>query len=103
MLAIDTPLRAPAALDQPGHPGRGSAAPLVRLLATVALASAAAGALATLTLERLAAAMQPPLLAPAPAHATAAPVPVPSQGGLPAVHDVLRDRAEPPGEPPPAS
>lgn len=77
-------------------------APLVRLLAAVALASAAAGGAATFAFERLIGAMEPPRPAPA-AQAAATPLtPEQASPGLPAVHDVLRDRAEPPIEPPPA-
>ena len=101
MSALTTTPQAPAALNMPVRPAHASAAPLVRLLATVALASAAAGGVVALALERLVATTPPPLLAPA---AAAAPLmPVQTVPGLPAVHDVLLDRAEPPIEPPPAS
>jgi hypothetical protein len=102
MPTLTTTPQFPAASNMPVRPiATTGAAPLVRLLATVALASAAAGGAAALALERLVATTRPPLLAPA---AAAAPLlPVQTLPNLPAVHDVLRDRAEPPIEPPPAS
>jgi hypothetical protein len=102
MSTLDTTLQAPAGRGRPARPSANlSAAPLARLLCAVALASAAAGGVATLALARALGAMEP-LRPPAAAEATPLPAanPLPS---LPAVHDVLRDRAEPPVEPPPAS
>lgn len=100
MSALDTVLHAPTVPAAVGASIR-SAGPAMRLLAAVALASAVTGGLATLALEHLLGATPPRQLAPAvPAKPWTAAPPAP---GLPAVHDVLRDRAEPPIEPPPAS
>lgn len=80
-------------------PVRASAGPTVRLLAVVALASAATGGLATLVIEQLLIATEPPRLGPivpAPFGPTLYPTP-----DVPAAHDVFRDHAEPPIEPPP--
>ena len=101
MSTLETTLQTSTSRVAPPRGLDTSAAPLVRLLATVALASAAAGGLATLALERLMVAVAPPRLAPA--VPTSAPLPAANPLSFPPVHDVLRDRAEPPIEPPPAS
>jgi hypothetical protein len=103
MSTFDFTLRARSDAVSPFRPAsapvRASAGPTVRLLAVVALASAATGGLATLVLEQLLGATEPPHLAPvAPASSGPSLYPTPD---VPAAHDVFRDHAEPPIEPPP--
>lgn len=83
----------------PDHPAKASSAPLARLLATVALASAAVGGLITAALDRLQAATElphPASVAPGTPGSAVEP-----QYSVPAAYDVLRDRTDPLSEPAP--
>lgn len=103
MSTFEFTLRALADAVSPVRPAsapvRASAGSTMRLLAIVALASAATGGLATLVLEQMLGATEPPRLAPvAPAPSGPSLYPTPD---VPAAQDVFRDHAEPPIEPPP--
>ena len=101
MTTLDATLAASTTSDTSARSTRHGAASLPRLLAGVALASAAVGGATTLALERLIVLMDPPRVVSAPAQV--APAVAPELPAQPAAHDVLDDRAEPPIEPPPAS